>query len=534
MNLMTEQPSNENRAQLDDLLKKGTHAYTQENYDLAGQYCKELLQQNPEFVPAHFLVGLVGLGTKNNHIALNAFKTVVTFDKDHVAAWAQLAHLYMMQGAVNLADHALNHVRRIRTDDPTILSLMGTTLTLMGEHNLAKTVFGRTYTLKPNNVENIYNLANNLVHHGETETAETLINSIIKQRADSPQAHWSLAQSRKATDNDHIEVMKDHCLANKKSPAALAFYNYAIGKEYEDQQQWPEAFDAFSKGAAANRSYREFDEAAEIKTFEYLTENFTEQWLAESGPGIADASPIFVLGQPRTGTTLIERIITSHSDVHSAGELQQFPLAMRRLGNPQTPQRFSAELFASVNDIDGRSLAIKYMQTTGRMAGKLPRFVDKLPSNYLNIPLILKALPNAKIVHLVRDPMDSCFSSFKQLFANAYLHSYDQQEMARHHIRYRKIMQTWRERFPGRFFDISYEETARDLEPNARALIDYLELPWQDECLNFHQQQTAVTTASSVQVREPAHTRSIGRWKKYQQQLQPMVKTLQEHGIVID
>ena len=174
------------------------------------------------------------------------------------------------------------------------------------------------------------------------------------------------------------------------------------------------------------------------------------------------------------------------------------------------------------------------METAGRMRGNTAKFVDKLPSNYLNIPLILKALPNAKIVHLIRDPMDACFSSYKQLFSDAYLHSYDQEEMARHHIRYLKLMQVWRERFPGRFFDISYEETARNLEPNARALIDYLELPWQDECLNFHQQETAVTTASSVQVREPAHTRSIGRWKKYEQQLQPMVKTLLEHGVSIN
>ena len=531
---MTEQPSYQNREQLDNLLKKGSFAYSQKKYDLAGQCCQELLQLEPELVPAHFLVGLVGLEIKDNQIAFGAFKTVVKLDKDHVAAWAQLADLYMKRGMVNLADHALHHVRRIRTDDPTVLALMGNTLTLMGEHNLAKTVFGRVYTLKPENVEYTYNLANNLVHHGETKTAEALFEDIITKRPNSPQAHWSLSQSRKAENNSHIEAMKEHSNNNKNDPSAQAFYYYAIGKEYEDQQNWQEAFEAFAKGAAANKSKREFDEAAEIKTFDYLTEHFTEEWLAESGPGIADASPIFVLGQPRTGTTLIERIITSHSEVHSAGELQQFPLAIRRLGNPESSQRFSPELYASGKDLDGRALAVKYLQTTGRMAGKLPRFVDKLPSNYLNIPLILKALPNAKIVHLVRDPMDACFSSYKQLFANAYYHSYDQEKMARHHIRYRKLMQVWGERFPGRFFDISYEETARNLEPNARALIEYLELPWQDECLNFHQQKTAVTTASSVQVREPAHTRSIGRWKKYEQQLQPMLKTLQEYGLKID
>ena len=168
-----------------------------------------------------------------------------------------------------------------------------------------------------------------------------------------------------------------------------------------------------------------------------------------------------------------------------------------------------------------------YLQTTARQRGDTPRFVDKLPQNYLLIPIILKALPGAKIVHLVRDPMDACFASFKQLFADAYLHSYDQREMARHHARYRKLMQAWREQFPGRFFDISYEATARDLEPNARALLEYLELPWEDACLEFHAQEGAVSTASAAQVREPAHTRSIGRWRRYEAQLAPMRETLE-------
>ncbi len=531
---MNNTTSAENRKQLQDLLTKGSFAYNKRNFDVAGQCCQELLQLQPDLVPAHFLVGLVGLKTNNKDIAFSAFQTVVKLDKDHVAAWAQLANIYMQRGMVNFADKALQEVRKNRTDDPIVLNLMGSTLTQMGEHSVAKAFYDRAHTLVPDNFEYMHNLANNLVHHGDTETSEALFKNIIKKRPDSPQAHWSLSLSQKAEDNSHIKKMRKLCNRNNNNARAKAFYYYAMGKEYEDLQMWSEAFDAFSKGAAATRSEDDFDEATEIKTFEYLTEHFSEQWLAECGPGIADASPIFVLGQPRTGSTLIERIITSHTDVHSAGELQQFTLAMRRLGNNNSPQRFSAELFASVKDLDGRQLAIKYMKTIGRMSGNAAKFVDKLPSNYLNIPLILKALPNAKIVHLVRNPMDACFSSYKQLFASAYLHSYDQQEMARHHMRYRKLMQVWRERFPGRFFDISYEETTRDIEPNARALIDYLELPWQDECLNFHKQKTAVTTASTVQVREPAHTRSIGRWRKYEKQLQPMLETLKKYGFEED
>ena len=184
--------------------------------------------------------------------------------------------------------------------------------------------------------------------------------------------------------------------------------------------------------------------------------------------------------------------------------------------------------------LDPKQVGNTYMESTKRMRGSTPRFVDKLPQNYLLLPLILKALPNAKVVHLTRSPMDACFASYKQLFADAYLHSYDLEEMARHHCRYRQLMDVWRKRFGGRFFDISYEATVGDLEPNARKLIAFLGLPWEDACLRFHEQKKTVATASAVQVREPVHTRSVGRWRKYEQQLQPMLATLAERGLATE
>jgi hypothetical protein len=265
--------------------------------------------------------------------------------------------------------------------------------------------------------------------------------------------------------------------------------------------------------------------------YEALSRIYTADWLSRQQPGNADGSAIFVVGQPRTGTTLVERIITSHSQVHSAGELRQFGMSIRRLCDYREPKRYSARLVEQAAGIDSEKLGAAYLVTTRKVRGDRPRFVDKLPSNFLHIPLILKALPNAKIVHLQRNPMDAAFASFKQLFADAYPHSYEQREMARHHARYRRLMALWRERFPGRFFDIAYEDVARDLEPHARDLIRYLELPWEDACLQFHALSGAVTTASAVQVRQPAHTRSIGRWRHYEKQLQPMRGTLEAYGI---
>jgi hypothetical protein len=184
--------------------------------------------------------------------------------------------------------------------------------------------------------------------------------------------------------------------------------------------------------------------------------------------------------------------------------------------------------------IDVKSLGAAYMLTTQKVRGELPRFVDKLPPNYRYIPLILAALPNAKIVHLQRDPMDACFATFKKLFADAYPHSYEQQEMARHYARYWQLMADWRERFPARFLEVSYENVVRNFEPSARAIIDYLQLPWEDSCLQFHEQRAAVTTASVVQVREPVHTRSIGRWLRYEKQLEPMRDALVASGLALD
>jgi tetratricopeptide (TPR) repeat protein len=516
---------------LQELLRQGYAKMRAGDIAAAAKCCQQALQVKADLVPAHFLVGLVALEGKDRKTAFSAFQSVVKLDKDHAPAWAHLAKLYMSEGQVNRADSALRETLRIKPSDPLVLDLIGTTLSLMGEHGAAGVFYARANASKPDFPPFMQNLANNLVYNGDTAGAEALFKQIIALQADSPQAHWGLSGTGKASDDSHIKTMQTLLARHSKDPRGSAFYAYAIGKEREDLEQWDAAFEAFSAGAAARRATVEFDEPAEIAMFDYLEEHYTREWLDSLPDGNPDPSPIFVLGQPRTGTTLVERIITSHSQVHSAGELQQLGLALRRLSHYHNPKRFSAELFAAARGLDPAKIGGMYLKTSGRMRGDTPRFVDKLPQNYLMIPLILKALPNARIVHLVRDPMDACFASFKQLFADAYLHSYDQEEMARHHARYRRLMAVWRERFPGRFLDIRYEAVAGDLEPNARALLAYLDLPWEDACLAFHRQDGAVSTASAAQVREPAHTRSIGRWRHYADQLQPMLRALREAGV---
>ena len=515
-------------------LADGFSALNRGDLATAGEACKQALSHDPQLVPAHFLVGLVALEGQQRRVAHEAFKSVVKLDRNHAAAWAHLAKLNVGEGRIAAAESALKEVRRIQPNDPVVIELTGTVLNSLGEYEAAERFFERAHQMVPNNSSALMNLGNVRVFLGKIDDAVSLFKQAISIEPNSAQCHWGLANSERASNNDHIIQMQTLIQSGRQSKRAQGFLHYAIGKESEDLGDWPTAFKAFSEGARARRESVEFSETDEIAMFDAIKATYTGDWLAARPPGVADSSPIFVLGQPRTGTTLIERVITSHSQVLSAGELQQFGLAVRRATRHNDPKRFSRDLFLAAADIDPANIGQMYLKSTAKQRAKKPFFVDKLPVNYLNLPLILAALPNAKIVHLVRGPMDACFASFKQLFADAYLHSYDQGEMARHHARYRDLMAHFHAEFPGKIIDVRYEDTARDLEPNARRLIAALGLEWEDACLHFHESSAGVATASSVQVREPAHTRSIGRWRRYETELAPMANELKRLGVPLD
>lgn len=518
---------------MQDTLRQGFALLSAGRLEEAAECCRRVLGAKRDLIEAHFLVGLIALEMKQNGTAISAFGSVTKLEKEHGAAWAQLARLFMIVGQPNRADAALENAVKYNDGNPLILDGIGAVYGLLGDQQEAAVWVDRAVEKQPNSVPFLVNQANSKVFLGKLNEAESSLRKALAINPQNPNAHWVLANLRKATDRVHVEELQKLAKKEWRNPRALAFICFGLGKELEDLEAWDEAFEAFSQGAKARRSAIEFDEAREVEMYDAFGEIFTPEWLETDAEGHDSSSPIFVVGQPRTGTTLVERIITAHSMVHSAGELKQFGTAVRRLSNYEEPTRYSPKLAQLAAGVDSKKLGKSYMVTSKKMRGTLPRFVDKLPPNYLYIPLILKALPNAKIVHLKRNPMDACFASFKQLFAEAYYHSYDQAEMARHHARYYHLMAVWRERFPHRFFDISYEDTARNLEPNARALIEYLELPWEDACLDFHKQKAAVTTASAVQVRKPAHTRSIGRWRRYEEQLAPMRKALEEQGVPV-
>lgn len=511
-------------------LRKGFLALQQGKQNDAADYCRKAIAASPDNPEAHFLVGLVALDMGDLKTAARAFGSVTKLKPDHAAAWAQLARLFIRMGQPARAESALEEAIRAGAHDAPVADLIGVVFSMLGDQKAARRWYEIACANSPDNDEYAVNLATACIFLGDTLEAENVLQAIFLRNDRVSQAQWLYSSIVKAKTTARAERLLEW--ASHEKPQSAAFLAYAAGKEFEDCEAWDRAFEAFETGARAKRLTIEYDEAAEEEYFTALRRTFTDEWAAKDHKGAGDPSPIFVVGQPRTGTTLIERIITSHSDVESAGELQQFRLSLRRLagtGGGNRPQADDAGVWASINP---KALGEEYLRATKPMRSGAPRFVDKLPGNYQYLPLILAALPNARIVHLTRDPLDACFACYKQLFADAYLHSYDQGEMARHYLRYRRLMDHWRRIYPDRFLDISYEETVSDLETSARRLIKFLGLEWQEQCLRFHELESAVATASAVQVREKPHTRSVGRWRRYASQLDPMFRALKSAGAV--
>jgi tetratricopeptide (TPR) repeat protein len=515
-------------------LQQGLNFLNAGRSEQAAECARRVLRAKHDSPDAHFLIGLIALQRRQQVPALQAFQSVAQLDPRNCTAWAHMAEIYMTVGQPANAGNALEKAIEHEDGSPNVQQLIAMVISLLGDHQGALSWFEKATRQQPRNINFLTNHANCLMYLGEIEEAEALLIEAIRIQPAYPTAHWLLSGLHKAADREHVNEMEKLIAQGRYSPHDLAFLNYGCGKELEDLEEWEDAFQAYAAGACARRKTVDFDEQAEIEMYEVLERTYTPEWLSEGPPGHDDASPIFVVGQPRSGTTLVERIITAHSQVHSAGELRNFLNEVRRLTNYREQSRFSAELVARAASVDFAALGNAYIQSVRKLRGTTPYFVDKLPSNFLFVPLILKALPNARIVHLRRNPMDACFSSFKQLFTDAYPHSYDQEEMARHHARYYRLMSVWRDRFGDRYHELAYEDVARDLEPNARALIEFLGITWEDACLDFASQRSAVTTASAVQVRQPVHTKSIGRWRRYEQQLQPMQNELQAHAVPVD
>ena len=338
------------------------------------------------------------------------------------------------------------------------------------------------------------------------------------------------AVSTATPDNNHIAAMEKLIEAGCRDALGAARVAYALAKENEELGDYARSFKYLDAGSKFKRHTQKYDLNRDLEIFGLIQKSFSRDNLAGKADGLRTSEPIFILGLPRTGSTLLERILSSHADVYAAGELLHFNTAMsaelQRIGAPADP----AGQLSKVFECDPARIGASYIERTRPFTGHTKHFIDKRPLNFLLIGMISMALPDARIIHVRRTPLDACFAIYKFLFNDAYPWSYDLDDIARYYIAYRRMMEHWRDALPGRIIDIAYEDIVQDIETETRQLLDQLALPWDPACLRFHDNDTAAMTGSAAQVRKKVYSSSVGRWKDYEEELKYVAFALETAG----
>tara|TARA_B100001146_G_scaffold224997_1_gene245525 strand:+ start:3097 stop:4683 length:1587 start_codon:yes stop_codon:yes gene_type:complete len=500
---------------------------------------EELKNKHDDVPDVWALDGEIAIRQQRIKDAMTAVDQAAKLEPDNAERHIQRARCYIVAGdtdealksallSINLGVTRLDH-----------LLVLGGVLVRCDEHLKALDVFLKAKETSKGNVNVHRGLASVYRFLGELEKAEQACNEVIRLDPHDYEMIGLRSSLKKQTKEDnHINQMVQLERSGIKNWRGAVHVAYALSKEYEDLQEYKLSFKWLKYGANIKRQHLKYDFKDDIKIFDTLKTAFSSDQISNlSEGGDLSTAPIFVLGMPRTGSTLIERIISSHSLVQNAGELSSFSFAMMNQLQIQGNEKISNRLSLAENTVklSMEELGKEYLKLVEPIRDDSSRFVDKLPMNSLNIGLIFLALPNAKIVHVIRNPLDSCYAIYKFLFKNGYPFSYDLKELALYYIEYYQLMQHWRNVLPkGHIYDIQYEEVVEDLSTQARQLIKFLDLPWEDACEEFHTNRQASTTGSASQVRRPIYKSSVGKWRFFEKELQSLRATLEDAGVPIN
>jgi tetratricopeptide (TPR) repeat protein len=447
-------------------------------------------------------------------------------DKIHVHYGA----LLIDQKKVDEAGAAAERALALNPNNHDAINLLGRVAFESEALDQALDYFQRALALKPDLADAYNNMGNALKELGRFDEAKAAYLKALELDPCVTGVYVNLADSMKFVPGDpHLAQME--ALAARTEGLSASDHmqlDFALGKAYADLKEHQRSFTHLLQGNAAKRATIAYDEAAAMSFFDRIESVFTPALIAaKSGGGDPSPRPIFILGMPRSGTTLVEQILASHPLVHGAGELMAFNDTVHGVKAPDDTSLLYPEFVPALDPVALARLGAHYLALLQQKAPQGARVTDKMPSNYYFLGLIHLALPNAKIIHTMRDPVDTCISCFSKLFSAEQNHTYDLGELGRYYKRYERLMAHWRKILPaGSFLDVAYEDVVADLEGAARRIIAYCGLPWDDRCLAFHQTDRPVRTASATQVRQPIYKTAVGRWRVYEAFLGPLLSAL--------
>lgn len=453
-------------------------------------------------------------------------------DPSHVFARLIQAEADILEGRANLAAQVLLALEPDVASDAQALQRIGEAYTQFGASKDAYRCYRRASQLTPEDPRALYNHATAALAVGRLGEAEDALDNALSRDPHDYDGWYNRATLRKQTPaRNHVAAIRAMLAGPLRHPSGETALCYALAKELEDLGDDAGALAALKRGAGRRRSMMAYRVDEDVATMRAIEANFDADYVAGAAKKSASAGPIFVLGLPRSGTTLVDRILSSHSDVASLGEINDMALAMTRGAGPAAGK---ADLVRRAAEADPARIGADYLTRTRAYGVDAPFLIDKTPLNFLYIGLIARALPSARIVHLSRHPMDSCFGMFKTLFRMGYPFSYDFADLAAYYAAYDRLMAHWRRVLPGRLVEMRYEDIVDSQEAETRRLIAACGLDWQDACLDFHKNAAPVSTASAVQVRRPIYREALGRWRRLGAGLDPLRDALIAAGISQD
>lgn len=534
-----------NQDDIESRLDKAWAYINERKVPLAQQACQNINQNFPMSADGWYATSFLAFQLKQLSIAISAIDKAITLQPNNLQwQFQKITTLLSMTDKVqaiklvqNLKNQPLNDIR--------MCSDFAAMFTKLTDYQQASFYYQQALTMvnekqQPKQCAQLYfNLASIERYQGKVEIAEQHLNQAILLNPTDFEAYLLRSSLKKQNEySNHIKQLEQVLARKIEHPIGKAQVHYALAKEQEDLALFPQSFEQLNLGAKARRAHMRYDVAHDLSTLAQIRKTFDENLFQQQQNSVScdNNEAIFILGLPRTGSTLVERIVSNHNAVFSAGELNNFALQMMNEVKKiaATAPQSRAELVALTSKINFKALGENYLASTRPETGHTPHFIDKLPLNSLYVGLIYLALPNAKIIHVTRHPLDTCYAIYKQLFTNGYPFSYDLVELAQYYIEHDKMMKHWHQQLPGVIHQVAYEEVVSDLTGTAKKLIKYCQLDWQKQCSDFQNNTSPSTTASATQVRQKIYQSSTRKWRQFEKELSPIKHLLEQAGICSD
>lgn len=491
---------------------------------------RRVLNHNPRNVDALRLLALVALQAGREGEAESLLQKSLGLAPDFLNAWLDLGRLRNEQDRYGEALECFDKAIALDADNAQAHYLRASTLSPAAFTQEAIDAYQRCLQLRPDHIGALLGLGHVLKAIGRYDDAVASYGECMRQRPEFGETYWSLANLKTYRfDDSMVADMEVRVEAGGLTAQSQVNFLFALAKAHEDRGDFERAWHYYEDGNRKQRAQVSYDPVQTESMNDRLLEVFSAEFLgSRQGVGLDDPAPIFILGLPRSGSTLLEQILASHGEVEGTSELPYLGriatwLSRNRnegLNYPESVRELPGKNFASLG-ADYLAYAKMHRRSNA------PRFIDKMPNNFPNIGLLSLILPNARVIDARRHPLDACLSCYRQLFAKGQAFTYDLNEIGEYYLQYQRMMDHWARVLPGRVLTVQYEEVVSDFESQVRRLLDFCGLPFEEACLRFYESDRPVRTPSSEQVRQPIYDKSVGHWRHYAGHLDELISVIE-------